>query len=140
MIEAVVQRIKETVPEIRLVGRAAEFQVAAETNPTATPACFVIPMNELPGSPAAANVMIQRVDVTVGVIFVVKNLSDNKGAAAGVDLDVLRQKVRDQVFGWSAAPELDPFARGSGQLLAFREGHIWWQDLFITSYYDRSVL
>jgi hypothetical protein len=25
-----------------------------------------------------------------------------------------------------------------GRLLAFRDGHMWWQDVFRTAYFDRS--
>lgn len=140
MIEQTVERIKSTVPALRLVGRAAEFQAAAERNPAVTPACFVVPMLEQPGPSMAASVMQQQITATVGIIFVVRNLSDVAGAAAGAELETLRRAVREQLYGWAPAPGLDPFERGTGHLLTFRDGHVWWQDLFITSYYDRSVL
>jgi len=140
MIEQLVARIKQTVPELRLVGRAAEFQAAVENNPKATPACFVVPVQEQPGRSISSDVLQQEVTATVGVILVVRNVGDTLGAGAGADLETLRKAVRSQVFGWQAGPGLDPFERGRGQLLAFRDGHVWWQDQFITSYYDRSAL
>jgi hypothetical protein len=97
-------------------------------------------MLDQPGPCVSADIMQQRVVVTVALIFVVRNLSDATGAAAAADLDGLRRAARAQMYGWAAAPEFDPFERGNGHLLAFRDGHVWWQDLFITSYYDRSVL
>jgi hypothetical protein len=140
MIEQLVERIKTTVPALRLVGRAAEFQAAVESNPKVTPACYVVPILEQPGPSVDADIMQQRITVTVGVIFVVRNVGDTVGAAASADLEGLRRAVRDQVYGWVAAPGMDPFERGTGHLLTFRDGHVWWQDLFITSYFDRSVL
>lgn len=139
MVEALKQRIRQTVPELKFVGEAVDFQAAAESNPLATPACFVFLMDERP-SKSQTDVLVQRVEATVGVAFVVKNLKDAKGAAASGALDDLRRKVKDQVFGWQASAELDPFERGASRLLAFRDGHVWWQDLYLTSYYDRSVL
>lgn len=140
MINQTVERIQLQVPEFRLVGRAAEFQTAVESNPTAAPACFVIPMREQPGSSISASVLQQKVTLTLGVVFAVRNLGDRLGAAAGADLELLRKAVREQLYGWTPDPAFDPLERGLGQLLAFRDGYAWWQDLFITSYYDRSIL
>ncbi|MBI3712595.1 MAG: hypothetical protein HY253_06495 [Burkholderiales bacterium] len=139
MINALKERIKQTVPELKFVGEAADFQAAAESNPLVTPACFVLLMDERPGK-SQTDVLVQRVEATVGVAFVVKNLKDTKGAAARGALDALRKKVKEQVFGWQASAEFDPFERGASRLLAFRDGHVWWQDLYLTSYYDRSLL
>ncbi len=140
MIDALKARIKLMVPEIKLVGEAADFQHAAENNPTVTPACFVIPMDETPSPNQLGDIVIQRVRATVGIVLVVRNLTDAKGVASRIDLDALRKKVKDQVYGWQAKETLDPFERGASHLLAFRDGHMWWQDQYITMYYDRSVL
>lgn len=141
MIEALKAHIKATVPELKLIGGAADFQAAADSNPNATPACFVFLMDENPGKPVT-DVLMQNVRVSVGITFVVKNVKDAKGAASTASLDALRKKVKDQVFGWSPniEPEYDPFERGACRLLAFRDGHVWWQDLYLTSYLDRSLL
>ena len=140
MINLTVERIETTVSGFKLVGGAIDFQAAVESNPKAVPACFVIPMREQPGPSIAADILQQKVTVTIGVILVVRNLGDQIGAAAGADLEQLRRAVREQLYGWTPDPVFDPFERGMGQLLAFRDGHAWWQDLFTTSYYDRSVL
>lgn len=140
MIDALKARIAETVPDIKFVGEAADFQSAAESNPKVTPACFVIPLDETPVPNQMGNIVIQEVSATVGIVLVVRNLADNKGVAARVSLEALRKLVKDQVYGWQANADLAPFERGKSHLLAFRDGHVWWQDLYITSYYDRSVL
>ncbi|MFZ6644422.1 phage tail terminator protein [Undibacterium sp. TJN25] len=138
MIDAVVARLRANLPELKLIGKAVDFQSAAESNPKATPACFVIPIDETPESNGMGDILIQRVSATIGVVLVVRNLADNKGAAAGADLELLRAKVKRQVFGWTASPELDPFERGNSHLLAFRDGHMWWQDLYRTAYFDKA--
>lgn len=139
MIETLKDYIKANVPELKAVGEAVDFQTAAESNPLATPACYVFLMDETPG-PSQTDVLIQKVRATVGIVLVVKNLKDTKGAAAKVTVDSLRTKVKDLVFGWSASAVYDPFERGPGRLLAFRDGHLWWQDLYLTEYFDRSSL
>lgn len=140
MIDALRARILATVPAIKFVGTAPDFQHAAESNPKITPACFVIPMGKVPRPSAMADVVVQRVTSTVGIVLVVRNLSDAKGVAAGGDMEALSRLVKNQVYGWQAQPELDPFELGNSHLLTFRDGHMWWQDQYLTSYLDRSML
>lgn len=141
MIDELKARIKAMVPAVKFVGEAADFQSAVESNPVATPAVFVIELEETAAPSKTSDVVVsQLVRAAVGIVLVVRNLSDAKGVAARGELRQLRQLVKDQVFGWQASPELDPFERGNSSLLAFRDGHVWWQDQYLTSFYDRSVL
>lgn len=140
MIDATIARIKANVPALKLVEGAAGFQSAGESSPKATPACFVFLQGESPTPNQLGDMFVQqKVMCTVGVILVVRNLKDTKGVAAGADMEALRKLVKDQVFGWQAAPAYDPFERGNANLLVFKDGHMWWQDLYLTSYLDRSV-
>jgi hypothetical protein len=140
MIETTIDRIKTNVTSLKLVAGAAGFQAAAESNPKATPAVFVIPLEENPGPSEMADVVIQRVRIKIGVIFVIRNLSDPKGAAAKEDLDALRNLVKAELLGWQPDAAYGPCERGPGALLAFRDGHMWWQDIYQSSFYERSVL
>jgi len=140
MIDDVVAYLKASVPALKQVGAAAQFQNAVEANPKATPAAFVISLGDDPLPSAMADQVIQRVNMTLGVVLVVRNLSDTKGVAAGQDMEVLRAQVKAALLGWQPAPEFDPLQRGRGALLAFKDGHMWWQDIYLTATYDRSVL
>lgn len=140
MIEQIKARIKNLVPEIKLVGGAADFQSAVESNPVTTPACYVFSLGESPMPSQFAGALLQRVRASVAVVLVVKNLSDSKGVAALGDIDVLRKKVKKVIYGWEPAEGLEPLERGDSNLLAFRDGHAWWQDVYLTSYFDRSEL
>lgn len=128
------------VPEIKLVGEAPDFQSAVEDKPKVTPACFVVLLEEQPQPNALGDILIQRVRVALGIVLVVRNLADNKGVAARGDLESLRGKVKNQLFGWQPTPAHNPLERGASHLLTFKEGHVWWQDIYLTEYYDRSVL
>jgi hypothetical protein len=140
MIEATIARIKTNVPALKLVDGAAGFQSAAESNPKVTPACFVFLQGEAPMPNMLSDMFVQqKVPCTVGVILVARNLTDAKGIAAGSDMEALRKLVKDQLFGWRPDAAYDPFERGSSNLLVFKDGHMWWQDLYLTSYLDRSV-
>ena len=140
MIADIVTRLQATVPALKLVGGAALFQSAAEHNPKATPAAYVIPLAEDPAPNHMGNVLIQRVTLRVGVILVTRNLADATGAAASQDMGLMRKLVKAQLYGWQPSSELDPLERGRSGLLAFRDGHMWWQDIYVTSTLDKSTL
>lgn len=125
---------------LKIVGGAAQFQAAAETKPLATPAAYVMLLEESPGESEMASDLIQLVRVTVGVVLAERNVADAKGAAAAADMESLRNKVKAQLFGFSPSQSFAPLQRGPGKLLAFSDGLMWWQDTYFTSYYERSVL
>ncbi|MGO4380371.1 phage tail terminator protein [Pseudoduganella sp. RAF53_2] len=138
MIDAIVKRITEHVPDLKLVGSVAEFQLAVQSAPKATPACFVLNLGERRGPVAEANILMQRTQASVGVIFAVRNAADPMGAAASQDLQALRDLVTDQIYGWVPQEGADPLERGNSNLLTFQHGCVWWQDIYSTSYYERS--
>jgi hypothetical protein len=139
MISEIITRLQQAVPALKLVGGAAQFQNAAERNPNATPAAFVINLKENAAPTAVSDFVIQRVSVTLGVVLVVRNLSDAKGAAAGIDMEALSKAVKTQLLGWQPCEGYDPLERGSSNLLTFKDGHMWWQDTYLTSYIDRET-
>lgn len=140
MINALIQRLRAEVPELKLVGGAAEFAQASASNPTVTPAAYVLTPAEKPSPSAIASVLIQHVKAEIPVVLVTRNVADAHGAAAAIDMQALRLAVRAKVFGWVPADGCDPLELGPGQMLAFREGHYWHQDSFSTAYYARSAL
>lgn len=139
MIDNTATRVRTEVPALKLVGGAADFQTASENKPTVTPACFVIPLEDYPG-PSNTTSLTQRVEASVGIVLVVRNVTDNKGDAARQDLEVLRGTVKGKLLGWEPAEGCDPYERGPGRLMAFKDGHMWWLDIYKTAYFDRSVL
>ena len=136
-IDVVKAKLAE-VNALKFIGEAADFQAAAENNPTITPAAYVIEMGETPEPNKLGDIIIQKVSTSVGIVLVVKNLTDAKGVAAGADMRILKREVKDKLYGFVPGEGCAPFERGNGHLLAFQKGHMWWQDLYLTSYYDRS--
>jgi len=129
----------KTALGLALVGGAAEFQKAVETNPAATPAAYVIELDETAG-PSPATEVHQRVKATIGIVHVVRNVADIKGDGARKDMETLRAATKAKLLGWSIAAGFDPLERARSNLLTFRDGHMWWQDAYTTAYFDRSVL
>lgn len=132
MIAEICQRLAG-VGALKLIGGAAEFQPAAESNPKATPAAFVILDSERAGGSPTYGRTRQKVAAAIGVIIVVRNVADAQGSAAGTDIDSLRTAVLNMLLGWSPAG-CDALEFASGALLAFRDGHLWWRDVYRTQH------
>lgn len=142
MIAAIIAYLTthKTALGLKLVAGAADFQKAVESNPPATPAAYIFTLDESAGPNPVAPDVHQRVAVSVGVVLVVRNLGDTKGAAAGQDMETLRGLVKAKLLGWQPATGYDALERSRSHLLAFRDGHMWWQDAYTTAFYDRSQL
>lgn len=135
MIAEIIARLQSQVapPTLNLVGGAAEFQAASDANPNAVPAAYVLRMSERGGERLTYGRTEQRVPTEIGIVMVVRNVADAKGNAASADMETLRGAVRTALLGWNAAAT-DPFEFAAGGLLAFRDGHLWWQDSYRTTY------
>lgn len=112
------------------IGGAAELDVAIEGTP-GTPSLYVLPLAETPDDPYLASRADQRVLQGFGVVIVVSNARDPKGAQAQSDLQVRRLQVRRALLGW--APDQvsgDPVMASGGRLLRFAQARLWWTDEF----------
>jgi hypothetical protein len=123
---------------LKLVGDSAAFARAAEANPTATPAAYVIELEEIPGAPPFSGDDIQKIDVAVGVVLVLSSVADTLGGAARIALKPLRIAVKTSLLGWAPLTGYAPLSRGRSHLLAFRDARMWWQDIYLSSFYERK--
>lgn len=136
MIAAIISRLKAEVSTLKTVEGAAGFQKASESNPTATPAAFVFLVNESADDLECIDEpIVQHVSVTLSVVLVVRHVGDSRGAAAGIDMETLRQAVLQALYGYRANAAQEPLARHQSTLIAFRDGHMWWQETFVTGYF-----
>lgn len=140
-VAAIIGQLQDSMATtgLKLVAGAAAFQAAAESHPTALPAAFVFTLEEAAGESPVAPDVIQRVTASIGVVLVVRNVGDSRGSASGQDMETLRAAVKAQLLGWAPATGHDPLTRSRSHLLAFRDGHMYWQDIYTTSHFDRSV-
>lgn len=137
MIAEIRQRLAD-VGALKLIGGAAEFQTAADGNPKAVPAAYVLPMDETPGDRPFSGDDIQQIDIAVAVVLVLKNVAEPKGGAAVDDLQALRDEVKIALLGWVPITGYASLSRGRSNLLAFRDGYLWWQDTYVSSFYERK--
>lgn len=133
----ILAHIKSHCPALRQVGGAAEFSALPEAGPQAVPAAFVVPLEERAGSNQLDTGISQRVDVRFGVILAVRNLRDGVGAAANDDLETLRRAVKAALLGWQPTGADDVCTFGGGRVLQLNNQVLWWQDDFVTAYYER---
>lgn len=135
----IITHLKINCPALRQVGGAAEFSALPETGPQAVPAAFVVPLEERAGHNTLDTGISQRVDTRFGVILAVRNLRDGVGAAANDDLETLRRAIKDALLGWRPTGADDVCTFGGGRVLQLANQVLWWQDDFLTAYYERKV-
>ena len=134
MIGAIAERL-ETLSLLNLVAGAADFAAAAETAPPAMPAAYVLQLQEAAGSNALSCAVAQTVTASFGIALAVTNVTDAKGAAAQADLKTVRAAVGPALLGWT--PDGDTYAPleyAGGALLGFKNGVLWWQDVYVTQF------
>lgn len=123
---------------LKLVAGAAQFQAAADTNPTATPAAYVLPLGETPGARQFSGDDIQKFETACAVVLALRNVADPNGGAVQGDLQALRDGIKTALLGWVPAEGFASLSRGRGGLMAFKDGHLWWQDVYTSSFYERK--
>jgi hypothetical protein len=72
---------------------------------------------------------LQTLQLEIGVICVMANVNGQHGK-----LTPLRQQVRNRLFGWAPATELEPLALAGGRLLKLGNSYVAWLDRFVTEY------
>lgn len=127
-----------SVTLLKKVSGAADFATAAASRPLAIPAAYVLPLDEQSRPSEVDGFVLQEVRAAFGVALAVANVADAKGEAAVVSLDPLRQSVRATLLGWEPAAGCLPFEFGGGSLLGFRDGVLWWQDIYVTQFLIKS--
>ena len=133
MISGLIDRLK-TVGALKLVGGAPAYAAAAEARPTALPAAYVLPLQEQPGANELACAVAQMVTASFGIALAITNVADAKGGGALLDIDALRKSVRQGLLGWTPDGAQFPMEFGGGALLGFKNGVLWWQDIYVTQY------
>jgi hypothetical protein len=139
LLADVAARLREQCPSLRVVGDAAQFAAVIDQLPD-TPAAYVIPLNERAGpNRFASGAVHQEVEAQFGVVFAVRNVTDGRGAAAAADLSGLRAEVSAALVGWMPAGCSDLVIFAGGELVAFANGCLWWQDEYVTAYPMRKT-
>ena len=138
-LSLVIDRLKATLAGFKDIGGAADLG-AAMAGAVVVPAAYVVPLADSAQPSQLTGVHEQLVTQSFGVILVVSNRRDAKGAAALGELAPLRLQVRAALTGWAPTTEGLPVEMAGGRLLNLDgDGRLWWSDEFILKTYYRSA-
>ena len=137
MIASIIARLKEAGTPFRIVGGAAEL-ADVKDHPPALPAAYAYEARERSAETELINDVFQRTEVDISVVIVTGNLSKANNAAAADDLTNLKIFVRGQLLGFMPAGAENPLMHVEGELQQAVGGTVWFEDVFITAYYQES--
>jgi len=138
-LNAIIDRIKTDVPELRLVGGSVEVAIAQENTRT-TPAAFIIPATETSGpNTLGANAVSQEVTATFTVVTAVANYRDATGLAGHDALQDIRTKMLKSLIGWVPPGAAVEITHNQGNMAYYNDSTLWWQDVYSTKFYRRKV-
>ncbi|MBL8575131.1 MAG: hypothetical protein JNM13_15760 [Hyphomicrobiaceae bacterium] len=116
-----------------LIERAAGLLALDGQLPT-VPALYVYMGEEGGSANSRANGVRQDVECDVICLIVTSQLADRTGGAASVEVETLKAAVRDCLIGYQPGDQSRPITLGGGALIRARQGQIWWEYQFTTSY------
>lgn len=142
-VTPIVARLRLQVPELQMIGGAAD-RAAAQEGALRLPAAFVILAREQLTSEPMTGVMRHQVGAQVDVLVGVRHYQARERGAAHADLGIaLVGQVRDALHGWTPAgptgASVEPMrSQGTGQLLKLHDAEWWWLDPYFIPYRSRS--
>jgi hypothetical protein len=140
----VIARLKAHPGALKTIGGAADME-SARTGTMAIPAAYVFPSAdssaELPRTGPHAGDYAEADQWEFGVLLVVANLRDPRGAAALTTLAPVRAQVRAALSGWVPDETTgEPVTKGRGQLARFDgDNRLWWIDRYQWKTFYRST-
>lgn len=140
MIPAIIDRLKQQVPELRKVGISADLQSAQADTGNLFPRAYVMQVAEQGGANGGmTNAVIQERIQRFAIVLAARNVRDLRGESASADMTTLRDKVDTALFGWQPTPAHGPSMFSSGRLVALLDGQLWWQDEYTTATQRRAL-
>ncbi|OPX57070.1 hypothetical protein SAMN02745127_02069 [Oceanospirillum multiglobuliferum] len=122
------------------VGSAVSLATAMERPPVNGVSCFVVPVAEQPEkNQRVSGPAVQKVLVTVGVVFAIRTLNDPDGERGSQKLETARDAVRQALFGWQAEGTTAPYLLSTSGLIRMENNVIWWMDRYQTQIQRRAA-
>jgi hypothetical protein len=101
-------------------------------------AAFLLPGARRPGRNERATGVgrpFQKMELTFAVLIAVRTLKDPLGKKATGILEQLVRQLEDSLLGYTP-PQMDTgILLAGGRLVKLKDGELWWQEMFKTSYY-----
>lgn len=126
----------------KAISGAADLAAAQAAKSPATPAAYVLLGTDQPREPQGSSQrLIQGVTGRFGVIIAIRDYrASQRGAGEAVELIERIGQVRQALLGWRHPDGNGTSTRlgGTGRVLQFADGVIWWQDIFSAEYHIRT--
>jgi hypothetical protein len=124
---------------INKVGSAISLAAAMDKSPSSGVNCFVVPVDERPeASKRVSGPALQKIMVTIGVVFAVRSLNDPTGEKGSARLEDARNAVRDALFGWQPESATGPYLLANSSLIRMDKNTLWWMDRYQTQIQRRA--
>lgn len=136
-VQPVVERLRGHLADLPLreVEAAAALDAAMRHN-RAGPAVYVMPMGERAQSGGLLGRVEQKEQRLFGVVLVLPVLDFARASATGLDLVLLRQRIKRALVGWLMDATGEPVRFEGGALTRFDgDGQLWWADEFLVTGY-----
>ncbi|WP_422099095.1 phage tail terminator protein [Variovorax sp.] len=142
-MQIVIDRLKSQLVDLRQlrsIGGGPDLD-SAMRGILVPPALVVMPMRERAVDVPRIGPTLQRVMRQLSVLYLVQNMRDATGAAALVELEPLRQRVKRALIGWVIDPDAgEPVIFTGGELVdAAGDGKLIWADEFQVIVYERGL-
>jgi hypothetical protein len=124
MIEAVIARLKDRVPDLRRIEGAAALTAIMERRawPESTPAAYVIPVALSGGAVSSgASAYVQDTAETIGVILILRP-NDRLGSRGIEPVEGLKADVIEALAGWAPGVQTDGFALKGARMTNVQAG------------------
>lgn len=128
---AIENRIRKTCLDFKEVAGSADL-VNVLAGRFADPGCYVFYDRTAAQSSESEAPIIQRVEMFVGVVIVVRNVRDSRGGDAADISWQLQNQIRKALLGWAVNADFDPVSYVGGNLINFDNGFHIWKDSFKT--------
>lgn len=139
-VTSIIERLREEVSALKLVGGAAERAAVEQAATLTTPAAFVILASEDVQTRKASGLYVLEVRARIDVLWQVRHYKDgSRGFAHADTLGPIVAAGRAALNNWRPTPPdgatIEPMtSAGRAQLLALRDRDLWWLDPFDVEY------
>ena len=137
LVSDVIARLQAINPPVFSIVDGAIGLATLKGVPDAVPAAYVF-VKEEASSPTErmTGPVLQRVETDLAVLIIAGNVADAQGSAVAVDLEALKATVRGALIGFvPEATHGEPVQHVSGQLVQFKGGYAWHEDLYSAATY-----
>ncbi|MCK9389767.1 MAG: hypothetical protein M0Q22_15430 [Sulfuritalea sp.] len=109
------------------VSGAAEYKRLSETTNLATPAAYVIPLDDVAEGQQSENSYRQQIKDAIAIVVVLSNTADERGQTPLATVRTLRKELWKALLAWAPDAEHGRISYEGGQLLDLDRAHMYYQ-------------